>query len=554
MKIIALAIVAIISFQSVIAFVNTEDIPMRRGEYATGRAYGDNAEMEWLARFNIVHAGSIEEPLSNDRILYLRNSGVKFLIFDDWLPAGYYYLDGNNSEFMNWVYYHRNDATLNPDGPFPHCDEGGYTWMHEYYFDFAFDEVVNRRCDYIKNGMERYGYDGIFFDWGNGLFLEEPEYKEINATWHERHGNMEYSSAASSFIASLRNSCGNIKIINNQGFREARYYLPELDYDMTESYITGCEYYGKKLYVDGYGLVEVPQTVYYPVSENEFNGSIEDTLYHINYLESLKEEYGGKNFKSFIYMNYAAPEFVYAGRKENGYDVYVPTIPKNAIYFGYAMAKLVGAIEYTEVPWNHTYERCDVYFYDIGEPVGNSYIKEGNAYVRYYTNGFVIAGEWNKKSTVTLHSENIPSYAHVYDAFEGKWIESGGESITITITPHADELTGRMAPCGRVFVYEKARINVSIRKPVEGRIYFMDREIMPFHDTVIIGKITVEADSNGRKVEFYVDGALKNVDDEMPYAWQWDEFIMGRHIIMARAYDENGRMDEDSIEVFILNF
>lgn len=71
----------------------------------------------------------------------------------------------------------------------------------------------------------------------------------------------------------------------------------------------------------------MPQTVYYPVSESEFTGSLNDTLYYLNYLAELRNEYGGEHFKKTVYMNYAAPEFVFAGR-ENGHDVYRPAIPK----------------------------------------------------------------------------------------------------------------------------------------------------------------------------------------------------------------------------------
>ena len=552
MKIIPIVIFFIILFQTVAISGDVMNIPMKRGEYATGRVYGDNKEMEWLSKFDMVHAGSIEEPLSENKIEYLRENGVKYLIFDDWLPAGYYYLEGNNTDFMKWIYLHRNDATLNPEGPFPHCEEEGYTWMHDYYFDFGNNEVIKKRADYIKNGIEKYGYDGIFFDWGNGLFLEEPQYREINATWHKRHPSMDYSYAASSFLKTLRDYCPGIKIINNQGFREAHYYLPALDYDMTESYITDYGFYGKKLYVEGEGLIEVPQTIYYPVSMDEFNGSINDTVYYMNYLESLKNEYGGSDFKHFIYMNYAAPEFHYTGRKENGHDVYAPAIPKNAIYYGYAMAKLVGEIEYTEVPWNHTYERCNVYFYDIGKPIGNNYTKIGNAFVRYYTNGFVIAGEWNGRSTITLSSKYIPSNTNIYDAFESKWSRSEEHSITITINPQIDELTGRMAPCGRVFVYER-NINVSISKPLKGKIYLMDREIMsvPSDMAVIIGKITIEAETNGNRVEFYVDGELKYNDSEPPFSWQWNEFAVGQHEIKVIAYSgETKATDEENVWIF----
>ena len=369
---IAISIIFLASLGNSVKMKNSLYIPTKMGDYATGFTGGED-EIEWLSKFKIVHAGSIEEPLSPENIAYLREHGVEKIIADDWLPAGYYYPNGSNSPFMEWVYENRYSVTLNPDGPFPHCEENGYDWR-EYYFDFANESLVEHRTNYIVEGLKKAGYDGIFFDWGNSLFLKEKGYESINATYYSRHPNLPYSQAAANFLFSLRKAMNGIVIENNQGFREANYYLPVLDYDMTESYITGCDYFGKKLYVEGYGFIEVPQTIYYPVSQDEFHGNLNDTIYYLNYLANLREKYGGAYFKKTVYMNYAAPQFVLLG-KQNGHNVYKPEIPKNAIYFGYAVAKLVGQISYTEVPWNHTYERCDVYFYDIGSPLGENYEK-----------------------------------------------------------------------------------------------------------------------------------------------------------------------------------
>jgi len=532
------------------------EIPIGEGEYATGGTggdYPDEEEMEWLTKFKIVHVGSIEEPLFPYDMAYLRQNGVKIIMADDWLPAGYYSPDSNNTPFMEWVYGNRYEVTLNPEEPFPHCEESGYNWK-EYYFDFAVDELVSHRVKYMVGGLKSAGYDGIFFDWGNGLFLWEEGYESINATYNSRHPGMPYSQAAANFLAALRDAYPELIMENNQGFREAEYYLPVLDYDMAESYITSDGYYGKKLYVEGYGLVEVPQTVYYPVSESELTGSLNDTIHYIDYLSELRNEYSGEHFKKTVYMNYAAPEFVFAGR--NGHDVYRPDIPKNAIYFGYAVAKLVNQISYTEVPWNHTYERCGVYFYDLGEPLGSNYERIDGGYIRYYSNGFVIAGEWQDEADITLLSFHIPYNSDVYDAFEEKWIKTGNGEVTITIEPEMDDLTGRVAPSGRVFIYSKNEsLQVNIARPEKGRVYFMDRELMPAGEdrTVIVGAITIEANTNGNRIEFYVDDEIRYEDESSPYQWQWNEFVFGEHEIKVVAHDSNENEATDKIDIIIFN-
>jgi len=527
----------------------TYDIPIGKGDYVTGAVEQNNYDLEWLSKFKIVHIGSIEEPLNQGAIEYLRMNGVEIILADDWLPAGYYYPD-NNTPFMEWVYENRYEVTLNPDGPFPHCWENGYDWK-EYYFDFAVESLVYKRAEYIVDGLKKCGYNGIFFDWGNGLFLREHGYESINATYYSRH-SIPYSEAAANFISRLRKMYPEIIIENNQGYREAEYYLPVLDYDMAESYITGCDYYGKKLYIDGYGLIEVPETVYYPVSIDEFHGNLNDTLYYVNYLCELKEKYGKEHFRKIVYMNYAAPEFIFI-REEKGHRVYKPTVPRNAIYFGYAIAKLVNQISYTEVPWNHSYEKCNVYFYDIGEPIDEHYRTIDGGYIRYFSNGFVIVGEWQKETKIDI-SLPLLQNGVIYDAFEERWIEVNNGVVTITIKPRIDNLTGKMAPSGRIFIYpKKENVEVSILKPRKGSLYFMDREILVTgrEKAIIIGRITVEAVTNGDKIEFYVDDSLKYIDEIAPFKWAWDELVIGKHEIKVIAYGE-GEEAEDSIEVFAL--
>jgi hypothetical protein len=94
-------------------------------------------------------------------------------------------------------------------------------------------------------------------------------------------------------------------------------------------------------------------------------------------------------------------------------------------------------------------------------------------------------------------------------------------------------------------------LSVKIEKP-KNAFYLFDREIMPASRPVILGKITVEANASEDviRVEFYIDGELKEVDESLPYEWLWDEFSFGRYEIKVVAYDTAGDMINDSIDVF----
>ena len=102
-------------------------------------------------------------------------------------------------------------------------------------------------------------------------------------------------------------------------------------------------------------------------------------------------------------------------------------------------------------------------------------------------------------------------------------------------------------------------IAVTIKKPKDGKIYLMNKEVSSINsdNAIVIGKITVEAGVYGEngieKVEFYIDGVLKSSDSEQPYGWTWNEFAVGNHEIKVIAYDNEGNEAKDNINVIIFN-
>ena len=87
---------------------------------------------------------------------------------------------------------------------------------------------------------------------------------------------------------------------------------------------------------------------------------------------------------------------------------------------------------------------------------------------------------------------------------------------------------------------EYASPAIIITKPKENYLYIYGREIAPMPTTIIIGKITIEVEVNGvlsvEKVEFYIDGELKETKTEEPYEWTWDETSFLAHTIKVVAY------------------
>ena len=75
---------------------------------------------------------------------------------------------------------------------------------------------------------------------------------------------------------------------------------------------------------------------------------------------------------------------------------------------------------------------------------------------------------------------------------------------------------------------------------------------------IVIGKITVTVNATDEtsgmdRVEFFVDGAVKNVDTAAPYEWVWDERTFTSHTLKVIAYDNAGNSVYEELDVKVYN-
>jgi uncharacterized repeat protein (TIGR01451 family) len=100
---------------------------------------------------------------------------------------------------------------------------------------------------------------------------------------------------------------------------------------------------------------------------------------------------------------------------------------------------------------------------------------------------------------------------------------------------------------------------ITIDKPSR-YLYIADRAIIPtLWKPIILGGITIEAiamdDQSGiDRVEFLINNDLQTTDDTWPYEWFWDDLSFGLYTLKAKAYNNMGNSDVDSISVYIINF
>jgi hypothetical protein len=90
--------------------------------------------------------------------------------------------------------------------------------------------------------------------------------------------------------------------------------------------------------------------------------------------------------------------------------------------------------------------------------------------------------------------------------------------------------------------------------PKENYLYILNREILPFLTTLIIGDIDIEVNavdfSGIDRVEFYIDNEHVETVTTAPYNWMWNETAFFRHTIKAVAIDNYENDAEQEITVW----
>ena len=101
---------------------------------------------------------------------------------------------------------------------------------------------------------------------------------------------------------------------------------------------------------------------------------------------------------------------------------------------------------------------------------------------------------------------------------------------------------------------------ITISTPRKGKIYYEDRIIknldsfntFVFNDIWIYTDINIY-DSKIDRVEFYYDGKLEIIKEEIPYVWHLNKNSFGKHKIEVKLYDDQGRNSTDQINIFYIN-
>ena len=392
-------------------------------------------ELSWAKRFNLFVSGAV---LPASQIQELKRAGTKLFLYE-WITGFYLAKDGADSTNNAWepsVKKTKPQWLLNPERP----DPGPDGQNRAYYYDPSHPELRFGWAKRLAQALHDSGYDGVFFD----LVGSPSVPRDLLKIYDERHADISYDQALAGFLRSLKRLRPEALLFANQGYRIPESYLPSADYDLSESLMTSYAW-GEhvRIYVDGEGLVEKQESFYRPWEELK------------RHVELITADIRRENPELKIYhLNYVNPLYAPTGRTETiegrEYPVFRMETDRPAIYFGYVAAKLWGHESYSPAPQAMRFGQDDIYFVELGKPLGDRYEERDGLVVRYYEKGVVALNPSGQKQSSDLASRLIPpAVDRLFDCYAGN-IQQG---FRVTLEPTVSPASGRTYPAGRVYLY-----------------------------------------------------------------------------------------------------
>lgn len=180
--------------------------------------------LAWYSRFNVLVT---HDPLPREQVAQLHAAGTKVLFYE-WAVAFY---ESRATPWQRSLFAEQRNL-LNQT---PLTGGAGSATAPAWYFDPMSPEHEFGRAEDIIRRLRDTGYDGVFFD-ATTIGSVHPVAK---GEYEIRQPHVPYDVAFARFLSQLRRRLPSALIFTNQGYRSAEHYLPYVDWDLTESLITG---------------------------------------------------------------------------------------------------------------------------------------------------------------------------------------------------------------------------------------------------------------------------------------------------------------------------
>jgi hypothetical protein len=178
-------------------------------------------QLEWFGGFDVLVT---HDPLPRAQVATLHARGTKLALYE-WSVAYYRALAPRGS-------WQLRAPVLNAK---PLRGGVGASDADAFYYDPAAPGFARARSRALTKKLRTVHYDGVFFD----TTTEQSVHPDARAEYRRRHPEVAYDEAFSRFLRELREEWKGGVILTNQAYRDAEHYLPHVDYDITESLITG---------------------------------------------------------------------------------------------------------------------------------------------------------------------------------------------------------------------------------------------------------------------------------------------------------------------------
>ncbi len=140
------------------------------------------SKLQW---FQIIVAGSLESYLPSNYMAQLHTFPWTHVVGATWAPGTIYRPENWNTQEAQWVYKHRYNVSLNPEGPFPQCKNT--TLCMDFYLDYENPEALHAKAEFAVNNLTRTGYKGILLDQYDLSWSSLPGASEILERFNSKH-------------------------------------------------------------------------------------------------------------------------------------------------------------------------------------------------------------------------------------------------------------------------------------------------------------------------------------------------------------------------------
>ncbi|MBI4876680.1 MAG: hypothetical protein HY822_18750 [Acidobacteria bacterium] len=304
--------------------------------------------LDWYTRFEILVTGGV---LARQQTETLRARGPKLVAYE-WSSA--FYPDDPVSAAPAWQQRVRTNGRQWLLSEVPAGGGAAAPGRRALWYDFGNPALVDARADYLAGLLRSSGYGGWFFDTLGFEQLPPP----MRSAFGRRNPGQDYNRCQGRLLEGLRRRLGPESLIfSNQGYRHAECFLPYADLDLTESYFTAVDA-GATRFRPWHDPRKPWESIRTPMEE---------------LVVAAARRYPSVRF---VHLNYAAGD---------------EGMVRRAVRYSYACARLWGHESYLTAPAGFTHEEDDVYFSDLGDPLGATYEENRTAGVawRLYQRGLV---------------------------------------------------------------------------------------------------------------------------------------------------------------------